>query len=256
MRRVSCAELWAAAFAYYRALGLPENPKTLEDLQPLLEAQYFAFQLGNYSEATSLIYQLEKYLNPWGYWALNKELCEQVLPHLDRASQPYILQRIGFMYCGWGDWNQAETYYQQALDLAKAEKDQGLIAGLQGQLGDIERKRGNWDAAEQLYRQSLELRTELGDRSGIASTWGLLGDIEQYRGNWDAAERLYRQSLELRTELGDRWSVGVSNEGLALLARDRNNLELARQHYTIARDIYIQLGAVKAIEILDSNFDF
>ncbi|MGD1901888.1 MAG: tetratricopeptide repeat protein [Geitlerinemataceae cyanobacterium] len=146
-----------SVYRFYRSGQTVEKPQELADLQPLLEAQFFAFQLGNYREAMMLIGELEKYLDPWGYWTLKKELCEQVLPHLDRASQPYILQRIGLIYRGWGDWERAETYYRQALELATAESDRAIIAGLQGNLGDIERNRGNWEAAERLYRQSLEI---------------------------------------------------------------------------------------------------
>jgi tetratricopeptide (TPR) repeat protein len=282
VRRVDCAGLWAAAFAYYRVLGLPESPQRLEDLQSLLEAQQFAFLLGNYGEAESLIYKLEKYLNPWGYWALKKELCEQVLPHLPRASQPYISTRIGSIYRDWGDWNQAETYYQQALDLAKAENNRSVIANLQGQLGTIERNRGNWDEAERLFRQSLELQTELGDRSGMATSWGVLGDIENYRGNydkaeeykrksfavrqelgdkagmasslgawgdierkrgnWDEAERLYRQSLELRTELGDRSGMASSWGALGDIERNRGNWDEAEGLFTQMLKLKEELG--------------
>jgi tetratricopeptide (TPR) repeat protein len=234
--------LLGSVYQFYRSGRTVENPKTLDDLQPLLEAQYFAFQLGNYSEAKNLIYELEKYLNPWGYWALYKELCEQILPHLDRASQPYILQRIGSIYRDWGDWNQAETYYQQALDLAKAENDRGMIASLQGNLGDIERKRGNWDEAERLFRQCLELRTELGDRSGMATSWGVLGDIERYRGNWDEAERLYRQSLELRTELGDRSGMAMTWGLLGDIERYRGNWDEAERLYRQSLELRTELG--------------
>jgi tetratricopeptide (TPR) repeat protein len=234
--------LLGSVYQFYRSGRTVENPRTLEDLQPLLEAQFFAFQLGNYSEAENLIYELEKYLDPWGYWALKKELCEQVLPHLPRASQPYILQRIGFIYRGWGDWNQAETYYQQALDLAQAGNDRGLVAGLQGNLGDIERNRGNWDEAERLYRQSLELRTELGDRSGMASSWGLLGDIEQYRGNWDEAERLYRQKLETCEELGDRSGMAAVIGTLGDIERNRGNWDEAERLFHQCLEMTTELG--------------
>jgi tetratricopeptide (TPR) repeat protein len=242
VRRVDCAGLWAAAFAYYRVLGLPESPQRLEDLQSLLEAQQFAFLLGNYGEATNLIYKLEKYLNPWGYWALKKELCEQVLPHLDRASQPYILQRIGLIYRDWGDWNQAETYYQQALDLAKAENNRSLIAGLQGNLGDIEQYRGNWDEAERLFRQSLELRTELGDRSGMAESWASLGEIEGNRGNWDEAERLFRQCLEIETELGDRSGMAMTWGSLGDIEKNRGNWDEAERLFRQSLEIETELG--------------
>jgi tetratricopeptide (TPR) repeat protein len=288
--------LLGSVYQFYLSGCTVENPQTLDDLQPLLEAQYFAFQLGNYSEAANLIYELEEYLDPWGYWALKKELCEQVLPHLPRASQPYILQRMGIIFRDWGDWNQAEIYYHQALDLAQAENDHdGLMASLQGQLGEIERNRGNWDEAERLYRQSLKMSMELGNRSGMASSWASLGDIERNRGNWDEAERLFRQSLELRTELGDRsgmaaiwgafgdiawerenWDeaedlyrkclalktelgelrgVAFSHEDLAKVETRKGNPDRAQHHYTIARDLYTQLGATKDLDRIQSEFN-
>ncbi|MGD1936527.1 MAG: tetratricopeptide repeat protein [Cyanophyceae cyanobacterium] len=254
VRRVDRGELWAAAFSYYRAVGLPKRPQVLGDLQPLLEAQHFAFQLGNYSEAENLIYELEKYLDPWGYWSLKKDLCEQLLPNLERASKPYIAQRIGIIYRDWGDWQQAESRYQQALKLAEAEDNRHMIASLQGQLGDIERYRGNWDAAEVLYRQSLALREELGDRRGMAESWGQLGDIERNRGNWAAAEVLYRQCLEIETELGDRSGMASSNALLALCERHKGNPDRIQYHYEIAHKIYTQLGAKKNLESLERAF--
>jgi tetratricopeptide (TPR) repeat protein len=234
--------LLGSVYQFYGSGRTVENPQTLDDLQPLLEAQYFAFQLGNYGEAENLIYELEKYLDPWGYWALKKELCEQVLPHRPRASQPYILQQMGSIYRDWGDWNQAETYYHQALDLAQAENDHRLVAGLQGLLGDIERNRGNWDEAERLYRQCLEIETELRDRSGMATCWGLLGDIERNRGNWDEAERLYHQSLELRTELGDRSGMATSWGLLGDIERYRGNWDEAERLYRQCLELRTELG--------------
>ena len=202
VRRVDRGELWAAAFSYYRAVGLPKRPQVLGDLQPLLEAQHFAFQLGNYSEAENLIYELEKYLDPWGYWSLKKDLCEQLLPNLERASKPYIAQRIGIIYRDWGDWQQAESRYQQALKLAEAEDNRHMIASLQGQLGDIERYRGNWDAAEVLYRQCLEIESELGDRSGMASSNALLALCERHKGNPDRIQYHYEIAHKIYTQLG------------------------------------------------------
>jgi tetratricopeptide (TPR) repeat protein len=234
--------LLQSVYRFYRTGKTLNNPKTINDLQPLLEAQYFAFQLGNYSEAKTLIYQLEKYLEPWGYWTLLKDLCEQILPHLDRASQPYILQRIGSRYRDWGDWNQAERFYQQGLRLAEATGNRYLIAGLTGHLGDIERNRGNWEAAERLFRQSLELRTELGDRAGMAESWGLLGEIERKRGNWEAAERLYRQYLEVETELGDRAGMAAVWGVLGDIERKRGNWEAAERLYRQSLELRTELG--------------
>ncbi|MEM6501535.1 MAG: tetratricopeptide repeat protein [Cyanobacteria bacterium P01_C01_bin.89] len=240
-------QLLQRVYRFYRGGKTVTNPKTLDDLQPLLEAQYFAFQLGNYSEAESLICQLEKHLDPWGYWSLKKDLCEQLLPHLNKESQPYLLQRIGFIYQNWGDWNQAENYYQQALKIAKEVEDRKITAGLQGQLGDIERNRGNWDGAEALYRQCLEIEEELGDRKGMASSWEALGYIENVRGNWDGAEALYRQSLELREELGDRQGMASSWGVLGDIERNRGNWDGAEALYRQCLEMCEELGDRKGM---------
>ncbi|MGF2036569.1 MAG: tetratricopeptide repeat protein, partial [Nostoc sp. CmiVER01] len=194
--------LLKSIYKFYCSGKNVESPKTLEDLRPVLEAQYFAFQLGNYSEASYLaIGTLGEYLRWWGHWSLLKDLCEQVLSQMDEEKRGICLQWIGVIHRDLGNWDEAARCFQNALAIAQKQESKSNIAYCNGLLGDIERNRGNWDAAETLYRQSLTLRTELDDRSGMASSWASLGNIERNRGNWDAAETLYRQSLTLRTEL-------------------------------------------------------
>ncbi|HEY9836197.1 MAG TPA: hypothetical protein V6D27_04820, partial [Vampirovibrionales bacterium] len=92
-------QLMERVYKFYCTGKTVENPKALEDLRPVLEAQYFAFQLGNYKEASRLLMgTIEKYLEPWGYWNLLKDLYEQILPHVDEKTRPYYLQRIGLRY--------------------------------------------------------------------------------------------------------------------------------------------------------------
>ncbi|OYQ64537.1 hypothetical protein B9G53_11445, partial [Pseudanabaena sp. SR411] len=235
-------ELMGNVYKFYCTGKTLDNPKTLEDLRPVLEAQYFAFQLGNYDEAKSLIYQIEDYLKFWGYWSLLLELCEQVLPYLEKSSQPYILQRIGSRHKAWGNWNEAEKYYQDGLSIAKELNNQSFIANLIGQLGDIERNRGNWDAAESLYRQCLAVEEELGDRAGMANSWGQLGDIERNRGNWDAAESLYRQCLAVEEELGDRAGMAELWGVLGDIERNRGNWDAAESLYRQSLQLRTELG--------------
>ncbi|WP_271254213.1 tetratricopeptide repeat protein [Pseudanabaena sp. Chao 1811] len=235
-------ELMGSVYKFYCTGKNLDNPKTLEDLRPVLEAQYFAFQIGNYDEAKSLIYQIEDYLEFWGYWSLLLELYEQVLPYLKKSSQPYILQRIGSRHRAWGNWHEAEKYYQDGLSIAKELDDQSLIAGLTGNLGGIERNRGNWDAAESLFRQCLEVEEELGDRAGMATSWGALGGIERNRGNWDAAESLFRQSLQLSTELGDRVGMATSWGALGDIEHNRGNWDAAESLFRQCLEVEEELG--------------
>jgi len=239
-------ELIKSVYSFYRSGAELNKPKKLEDLRPLLEAQHFAFQLRNYSEAWSLVsWELEKYLSPWGHWTLLQNLLEEILPHVQDTDKGRCIGLIGIIERDRGNWDAAERLFRQSLKLGEELGDRSGMASSWGVLGDIERNRGNWDAAEQLYRQSLQLREELGDRSGMAGSWGLLGDIERNRGNWDAAEQLYRQSLQLREELGDRW-------GMAWITSDRGANELGRSNLDLAESLLLEsLNQSQSLEMKD-----
>jgi len=236
-------QLMERVYKFYCTGKTVENPKTLEDLRPLLEAQYFAFQLGNYSEASSLLMgEIEKYLEPWGYWSFLKDLYEQILPSVDEETRPYYLSRIGSRYRDWGNWDTAEKYYQDGLKIAQAQNNQSLVANFKRQLGDIARYRGKWDEAEKLYWQCLEIETQLGDRAGMASSWGVLGNIQRYRGKWDEAEKLYRQSLDLSTELNDRAGMATSWGVLGDIARNRGKWDEAEKLFRQSLELRTELG--------------
>ncbi|WP_293360200.1 MULTISPECIES: tetratricopeptide repeat protein [unclassified Microcoleus] len=234
-------QLLESIYKFYCTGKNVKNPQTLADLQSVLEAQHFAFRLGNYGEAYSLI--PNEYLNRWGYWNLSKELHEQILPYVEGYRRSYCLREIGAIHRNFGNWDLAEKYFKDALSIAQEDdNNQSGIATSLGMLGDIERNRGNWEEAERLYRQALALRTELGDREGIAYCWVSLGYIEQCRGNWEEAERLYRQSLALRTELGDREGIATSWGVLGDIERNRGKWDEAEQFKRQSFQLRQELG--------------
>jgi tetratricopeptide (TPR) repeat protein len=284
--------LLESVYKFYCTGKTVDNPQSLKDLQAVLEAQHFAFRLGNYPEAYYLI--PDTYLTRWGYWNLSKELYEQILPYVEGERRSYCLVVLGGIHWSFGNWDLAEKYFKDVLAIAEKEDNKRHIAGSLAMLGHIEEYRGNWDEAEKLYRQALEMITELGPRSGMASCWESLGDIERKRGNWDEAEKLYRQCLEVETELDDRegiatsigclgenelargnldtaeqrltealgkmqklgmtWRIAEVNYDLARLERKRGNTEVAQQHYDTAHQIFQQLGAAKDLERIDREW--
>jgi len=233
-------KLLESAYKFYCTGKNVNNPQSLADLQAVLEAQHFAFRLGNYPEGYCLIPR--EYLRRWGDWNLLKELYEQILPYVEGDRRSYCLINLGAIHRDWGNWDLAEKYFQDALAIAEAEDNKRHIATSLGMLGDIERNRGNRDEAEKLYRQHLEMMTELGDRSGMASCWASLGDIERNRSNLDEAEKLYRQSLEVETELGDRQRMASCWGLLGNIERNRGNWDEAEKLYRQSLALRTELG--------------
>jgi tetratricopeptide (TPR) repeat protein len=232
--------LLESVYKFYCTGKNVNNPQSLADLQAVLEAQHFAFRLGNYLEAYNLI--PSEYLRRWGYRNLSKELYEQILPYVEGQRRSYCFRALGAIHRDFGNWDLAEKFFKDALAIAEEEYNKSGMASCWGLLGDIERNRGNWDEAEKLYRQCLEVETELGDRSGMASSWGVLGDIEGNRGNWDKAEKLYRQSLALRTELGDRAGMASCWASLGNIEGNRDNWDEAEKLYRQCLEVETKLG--------------
>lgn len=250
--RQELPQLLESVYKFYCTGKTLDNPQTLADLQAVLEAQHFAFRLGNYTEAYYLI--PNEYLRRWGYWNLLKELDEQILPYVEGYRRSYCLREIGAIHCDFGNWDLAEKYLKDALSIAQEDDNQSSIATSLGMLGDIERNRGNWDEAERLYRQALALRTELGDREGMATSIGCLGENELGKGNLDAAEQLLTEALDKMQKLGMTWHIAEANYCFAQLHRQRGNTEVAQQHYDTAHQIFQQLGAAKDVEKIEKEW--
>jgi chromosome partitioning protein len=69
-------------------------------------------------------------------------------------------------------------------------------------LGGNEEKRGNWDAAESLYNQSLVIRQELGDLASIAEVRWDLARLQLRKSNQPLAEQYYQTAHKIFSELG------------------------------------------------------
>ncbi|MEM6840422.1 MAG: tetratricopeptide repeat protein [Cyanobacteria bacterium P01_C01_bin.120] len=249
-------QLLQAVYRFYCTGKRVEKPKTLEELRPVLEAQHFAFQLGNYSAAFNLLEnQLYEYLKYWGFWDLLRDLYKQILPHTqDNTNYCICVQSLGILHRDWGDWDKAAEYFQQSLDNAQEnEARSGIMAASYGLLGDIERKRGNWDAAESLYQQKLDICRELGDRQGMSQVIGTMGDIKRKRGNWDAAKSLYHQSLKISESLVDRAGIAIAIGCLGENALGRGDLEAAEPLLRQALEQMEALGMKS--NIAETNFD-
>ena len=72
-------------------------------------------------------------------------------------------------------WEEAEGYYQQALQIFIEYKDRYAQASTYHQLGTIALKQRDFVAAQQWYLKSLAIKEKQGDEHGAALTYGNLG---------------------------------------------------------------------------------
>jgi hypothetical protein len=262
-------DLFQRVYSFYRAGKTVDDPKTLEDLQPLLESQYFAFQLGSYNEAIHLI--AGKIFNPLmalGYWRKLHDLTIQVYPFSKGNHYLDCCQILGVTLRNLGDWIGATLYFQKSIDYAKKSNSWGsfkYLSSSYGMLGDIERNRGNWDVAEFLYHQMLNAQEEIHDQAGIGNSYGVLGEVKMLRGDWDIAESLYNQSLAIHMEIVSDSGIAGIYCALGNIKTKRGDLNAAKTLYNLSLDIRLKLnirpgiaacyGCLADIERIKENWD-
>jgi tetratricopeptide (TPR) repeat protein len=175
----------------------------------------------------------------------------QTQPNLNRLN---TLIRLANLYRSLSDWNNAESLYQECLNIETELGDRAGMATSWGLLGDIARNRGDYDQAEALYNQSLAVRTELGDRAGMATSWGCLGENELERGNLEAAETWLKQALPIFEEFQMPDGLAELNWDLARLYRAKGDEPQAQARYSISHGLYTKLGAKKDLERIESEW--
>jgi hypothetical protein len=148
-------QLMEPVYKFYCTGKTVENPKTLEDLRPLLEAQYFAFQLGNAEKSYRQCLEIETELG-------------------DRAGMAYSWGKLGENELGKGNLDAAEKYLREALaDMEKLGMTQN-IAETNFDLAKLWRQQGNEEIAQQHYEKSHQLYEKL----------GAMKDLERIEREW------------------------------------------------------------------------
>ena len=136
----------------------------------------------------------------------------------NRQAEGRLFDRLADLYYSLGDYEQAEHYYQQNLEIAQQLEDRSGIASSLHNLGRIALLRGDYAKAENYYRESLEIRQELGDRNGIFTSLHNLGNIAYLREDYRQAQDYYQQSLKIAQELGNRSYLAGSLHQLGMIA--------------------------------------
>jgi ATP/maltotriose-dependent transcriptional regulator MalT len=115
-----------------------------------------------------------------------------------------------------GDFTRAQTYIEQALDIAREIGDRRSQSYWLSHLGLVLLRLGDSEAAMENSRQALSIAQELEVRSGQGFALTVLGHALTGLERLDEATDAYRQALALRRELGQ---IHQATEPLAGLAR-------------------------------------
>ncbi len=115
-----------------------------------------------------------------------------------------ILQNLGYTKMKQGHPEEAETYYQEALTLAKAEGDGVQTAETLLKLGALAYRRSQFEDAAALYEEALAIARAHSANELIASLLANLGLIAASTGKLPTAIALYEEALPLARSTGNQ----------------------------------------------------
>jgi class 3 adenylate cyclase/tetratricopeptide (TPR) repeat protein len=163
----------------------------------------------------------EQYYEATGDYAQAHASVERALAdcrvRADNIGEACSLSHLGSIIYRQGDYDQARTWYLQALEqfqkeAAETYPDQAFwifIETLNG-LGDISFRQGMFDQAQGYFEQALHLSRARNHRKGEADVLNNLGGMFSYQQRFSEALTHYQQALELQRTIGDRSGEGAS----------------------------------------------
>ncbi len=118
-----------------------------------------------------------------------------------------------------GRWEESETAFCQALDIARQIDDFLLIAQANNQVGHLLMLRGDYEKAGRYLDTAAAFYESVNDSRGIVKVYGNLGNLYLRQGNYEKAESHFIRSLEL-AQLFENTSANaqiVANLGLTYM---------------------------------------
>jgi tetratricopeptide (TPR) repeat protein len=198
------------------------------------------------------------YMQDRGHWTDGRRVLRWGIEADSRLGnqirQSSTLATLGFIVRQQGDLDEAEGYYKQALNLARARHDKRGEAARIHNLGTVALQRGDLPRARALYEEALALRRAMDEAGGMSATLRSLGALAAEQGDWDQARRYLRESLELKRVQGISRGRTFCELGIVQVRDPQGDRTQARNllqtALDIARQFHVQNDEARALDWL------
>ncbi|GJM27525.1 MAG: hypothetical protein DHS20C17_01600 [Cyclobacteriaceae bacterium] len=146
----------------------------------------------------------------FGEWGVHKKASEYFSRSYeskqsmgDTIGQINLLRLMGDTHYQLNNKVEAQTIYQQLLNLHESREEKEQLLDVLERLGEIHDKSGEREKALEYELQSLSLKKEVGDYKGMATSYNKIGTHYKNLNDNDQALQYYKKSLELNQKMGE-----------------------------------------------------
>jgi tetratricopeptide (TPR) repeat protein len=211
----------------------------------LREAIAFSLDEPSGSEAVRLVAALWWFWHTRGYLTEGRSWLARAIgagPTDNPRARARALYGAGFLAWRQGEFDQAQAFGRESLNIARALGNALGMAAATSLLEQVARSQGHYARAAALPEQNLAMFRELGDTWGIATALISVGNAARFQGNHGRAREALEESLGLFRSANDPSGTAAALHFLALVARDQGDYARAEAAGQESLDLNRRLG--------------
>ncbi|MFQ6043126.1 MAG: tetratricopeptide repeat protein, partial [Candidatus Poribacteria bacterium] len=157
------------------------------------------------------------------------------------------IKNIGHIYSRQGEWDKADEYYKQVIDLYERDNNLPQVANIYNNLGYNAAMQGNLRKAEEYHQKAIQIGQECNVIWLIADAHNSLGVIASVQSKWDDAMEHFENAISIYDDIDDLKPddlrcIAQTYHNSAMAYVDCEQWEEAGKFYQEATDIAEQLG--------------
>jgi tetratricopeptide (TPR) repeat protein len=233
----------------------PEQPETLEEMQPLFEQVYHGCAAGFYDEVCEdvyweKIYRKEEFFiyHKLGAWEINLSLVRTFFPGGDLSQMPLVSKKIdqswllndaGLALMSIGRPKEAEKPLKAAIDLYIEANQIAYVSNVYQNLAGLQFRTGEFEPGLESAKKALDTAEKARSDFSIIHSKAYLAWILHLLGRGEEADNWFRQADELQIKIDGDQLYGLAGvrfaDFLISMKRIDEALELTIQNLEICQ---------------------
>ncbi|WP_158211934.1 tetratricopeptide repeat protein [Robiginitalea sediminis] len=152
-------------------------------------------------------------------------------------------------------FSEAMARFKAASDTLAYESGDPIHVALLNSVGKLQILRGQYQQAETSLNQALELAISIDDRAGRALSLGYLGTCAEKQGAYIRALELQQASMAQYVALEDQVGMALAKENMGSIYEDIGELELAYKHFMEAYRVLKDSASSQTANVLNNLGD-
>ena len=168
----------------------------------------------------------------------------QILTEADSTNWDYLTTAGLFESTYMANYDRAMQYYRAALNYARTDS---LKAITQNNIGFVYSEQGNYTQALSYYEKALQIQLQIyGEQHpSVATSYNNIGCVYSDQGDYNKALSYYEKALQIRLQVyGEQHpDVAVSYNNIGLVYSEQGDYDQALSYYEKALSIWSQINS-------------